>query len=109
MKLSNYFIVQTGQDSLPPGWVAIIDPSSGHYYYANQSTGEVTWDKPQSAPAPQPAAAAPAPAPTLQSNSRSSTPSRTKTSQLASKYGDGFVSSASHPELASQYGNVGTR
>ena len=28
---------------------------------------------------------------------------------LASKYGDGFVTSASHPELAAQYGNVGTR
>jgi protein transport protein SEC31 len=27
---------------------------------------------------------------------------------MASKYGDGFVSSASNPELASQYGNVGT-
>jgi len=27
---------------------------------------------------------------------------------MASKYGDGFVTSASHPELASQYGNVGT-
>jgi protein transport protein SEC31 len=25
-----------------------------------------------------------------------------------SKYGDGFVTSASHPELANQYGNVGT-
>jgi protein transport protein SEC31 len=35
---------------------------------------------------------------------RSATPSR-----LASKYGDGFVTSASHPELAQQYGNVGTR
>jgi protein transport protein SEC31 len=29
-------------------------------------------------------------------------------SRLASKYGDGFVTSASHPELAEQYGNVGT-
>jgi protein transport protein SEC31 len=28
--------------------------------------------------------------------------------KLASKYGDGFVTSASHPELAQQYGNVGT-
>jgi protein transport protein SEC31 len=27
---------------------------------------------------------------------------------MASKYGDGFVTSASHPELAEQYGNVGT-
>ena len=28
--------------------------------------------------------------------------------KLSSKYGDGFVTSASHPELAAQYGNVGT-
>jgi protein transport protein SEC31 len=28
--------------------------------------------------------------------------------KLASKYGDGFVTSASHPELAEQYGNIGT-
>ena len=27
---------------------------------------------------------------------------------LVSKYGDGFVTSSSHPELADQYGNVGT-
>ena len=30
-------------------------------------------------------------------------------STMVSKYGDGFVTSASHPELAEQYGNVGTR
>jgi hypothetical protein len=28
---------------------------------------------------------------------------------LANKYGDGFVSSASNPELAAQYGNIGTQ
>ena len=28
--------------------------------------------------------------------------------KLVSKYGDGFVTSSSHPELAAQYGNVGT-
>ena len=31
-----------------------------------------------------------------------------RSASLASKYGDGFVTSASHPELAAQYGNVGT-
>lgn len=36
------------------------------------------------------------------------TPGRIKTNSVASRYGDGFVSSASHPELAQQYGNVGT-
>ena len=29
-------------------------------------------------------------------------------SKMVSKYGDGFVTSSSHPELAEQYGNVGT-
>jgi hypothetical protein len=66
---------------------------------------------PRAAPVPQPV---PAPQPVVQQQpaqprasvvlDTSSTPSR-----LASKYGDGFVTSASHPELASQYGNVGTR
>lgn len=110
---------ETSSSVLPSGWVAIQDPASGHYYYANQSTGEVTWEKPLSAqPSPAPVqqpAAAPAvqatpqeqPQPTEASQQRTSTPSRT--SKLASKYGDGFVTSSSHPELASQYGNVGTR
>lgn len=90
-------------DSLPPGWMAIQDPASGQYYYANQTTGEVTWDRPQMAPQP-----APAPEPIQQAVSAANgKPSRTST--LASKYGDGFVTSSSHPELASQYGNVGTR
>jgi protein transport protein SEC31 len=102
-------------DTLPPGWMAIQDPASGMYYYANQSTGEVTWDLPQAVPAPQPAPA-PAPLPSqpapqgqqpTPNASRSSTPNRT--AALASKYGDGFVTSSSHPELADQYGNVGTR
>jgi protein transport protein SEC31 len=30
------------------------------------------------------------------------------TQKVASKYGDGFVTSASNPQLAEQYGNVGT-
>ena len=30
-------------------------------------------------------------------------------SKLATKYGDGFVTSASHPELGEQYGNTTTR
>mmetsp|Transcript_10890 Transcript_10890/g.16284 ORF Transcript_10890/g.16284 Transcript_10890/m.16284 type:complete len:1098 (-) Transcript_10890:198-3491(-) len=36
------------------------------------------------------------------------TPGRVKANSVASRYGDGFVTSASHPELAQQYGNVGT-
>mmetsp|Transcript_24966 Transcript_24966/g.38177 ORF Transcript_24966/g.38177 Transcript_24966/m.38177 type:complete len:1050 (-) Transcript_24966:54-3203(-) len=99
---------QPAQDALLPGWMALEDPSSGRYYYANQTTGEVTWDKPQAAPAAQPIAEAPAPTP--QAAAVAPTPNATpsRTSHLASKYGDGFVTSASHPELASQYGNVGT-
>merc|ERR1712045_877952 len=48
-----------------------------------------------------------------QSNSASTSSTATngdfaKTNKLATRYGDGFVSSASHPELAERYGNVGT-
>jgi protein transport protein SEC31 len=97
-------------NALPPGWMALQDPASGQYYYANQTTGETTWDRPQmpiATPKPVPV---PQPAQTHEqqlATSRSVTPNTAK-KRLADKYGDGFVTSASHPELASQYGNVGT-
>lgn len=31
---------------LPPDWIALEDPDSGDVYYANEVTGESTWDKP---------------------------------------------------------------
>lgn len=99
---------------LPAGWVALQDPSSGNTYYANQATGEVTWDRPQAAPmkAPSPvpeAAPTPAPAPQPVQQTQAQVPATpTRKNKLVAKYGDGFVTSASHPELASQYGNVGT-
>lgn len=34
-------------DDLPPGWEAVLDPSSGDYYYAHESTGETQWEKPE--------------------------------------------------------------
>lgn len=125
-----------GGDELPPGWVALQDPTSGMTYYANQTTGETTWDRPQPpAPAPvaQPAYSTPQAAfgasqqqqqfqpqeqqtrqdPAMDTSVRSqvttqSSASKAQKATLASKYGDGFVSSASNPELANQYGNVGT-
>jgi len=33
---------------LPEGWEAILDPSSGEYYYYNWKNGTTTWDKPVS-------------------------------------------------------------
>lgn len=89
-------------NTLPDGWMELQDPGSGRVYYANQTTGEVTWDRPQG---PQTVAVAHAPAEPIQQPTPAVT---SRNSKLASRYGDGFVSSASHPELASQYGNVGT-
>ena len=34
-------------DDLPPEWTALVDPDSGETYYANEQTGETTWDKPE--------------------------------------------------------------
>lgn len=103
---------------LPPGWVALKDPSSGRSYYANQTTGETTWEKPQATsvaqPVAQPSYTAPSATPATQaqqpqsSYTNSSVVAGQSTHSMASKYGDGFVTSASHPELAYQYGNVGT-
>ncbi|EJK46801.1 hypothetical protein THAOC_34514 [Thalassiosira oceanica] len=33
-------------DQLPPNWIALTDPNSGDTYWANEVTGESTWDKP---------------------------------------------------------------
>lgn len=94
--------------TLLPGWVALQDPSSGQTYYANQNTGESSWEMPAvPQPAAQPAAA---PESSIQAQTSFGTNNgRSSTSQkVASKYGDGFVTSASNPQLAEQYGNVGT-
>lgn len=100
-------------DDLAPGWVALQDPSSGQTYYANQTTGESTWERPVAAPAPvasQPVFPTSNTAMDASTRSAQSSVSSNKSTpaKLVSKYGDGFVTSASHPELAQQYGNVGT-
>jgi len=155
-------------NELPSGWIALKDPNSGMTYYANQTTGETTWEKPS--PPPQSSASTgynvtrqqqttvqPSQAqqyPAMQQNRQyhqnpqpqqqypqvqqqhpqvqqqysqpvnsasmqqhykqssgtngTTTVKQTSHVKLESKYGDGFVSSASHPELAQQYGNIGT-
>ena len=100
MNSSNHFLFVQGtspNDQLPPGWIALFDPSSGREYYANQATGETSWEKPQATPVQIANTVLP-----VNGASISSTPSK-----IMSKYGDGFVTSSSHPELAEQYGNVG--
>ena len=75
-------------------------------------TGETTWDMPK-APVQAPYSAPQMP---IQQEATTDVSQRAQvTSQatkqkpsIVSKYGDGFVSSASNPELASQYGNIGT-
>ncbi|GMH62940.1 hypothetical protein TrRE_jg5124 [Triparma retinervis] len=93
------------------GWLAMQDPSSGRTYYANQQTGATTWDPPPmpipAAPVPQPQVMQP-PIPAQQVNPTTPTKPSFNSANLANKYGDGFVSSASNPELAAQYGNIGT-
>jgi len=34
------------QAELPPGWVELVDPTSGHLYYLNEATNETLWKKP---------------------------------------------------------------
>ena len=34
-------------DSLPDGWMEIVDPASGRFYYLNETTKETSWEKPQ--------------------------------------------------------------
>lgn len=137
-------------DQLAAGWIALQDPSSGRTYYANQTTGQTSWEMPVAAPAPapvpqqppvaysqpqfqqtqpstivpqqqqpvaaysqpqfqhtQPAAVMTQPQQAAVAAANGATATSTP-SKLASKYGDGFVTSASHPALAQQYGNVGT-
>lgn len=104
------------------------DPSSGRTYYANQTTGQTSWEIPYDVPSP-------VLAPVMEQSVSNAQPQFQQTQQagisqyqsvqnmqqqatngaalstpskLASKYGDGFVTSASHPALAQQYGNVGT-
>lgn len=110
---------------LPSGWMELHDPNSRLPYYANQATGETTWDRPQAIPSTnsqtvpqQTYASVPASQEPVMDSSRHSTRSQTSVTSgvstlrpkpsVVSKYGDGFVTSASHPELADQYGNIGT-
>jgi protein transport protein SEC31 len=68
---------QNSQPQLPPGWLQLVDPSSGRPYYVDQATGQSHWEPPV-APAPAPAPAAPIPhhatpaaTPAFQSNPQS--------------------------------------
>ena len=100
-------VTDLSAEELPQGWVALQDPATGNTYYANQSTGETTWDRPQMPIVPKTHQARMPATPSNSTVSQSSVDS-SKRQSIVSKYGDGFVTSASHPELASQYGNVGT-
>ena len=54
-----------GAPALPPGWVAIVDPSSGRTYYGNPLTGDTSWEVP-SLPPPPPGASMSLPPPPAQ-------------------------------------------
>ena len=54
-----------GAPTLPPGWVAIVDPSTGRTYYGNPLTGDTSWEVP-SLPPPPPDSTFSAPPPPTQ-------------------------------------------
>ena len=41
-----HLLMNGEQPPLPPDWIALEDPGSGDIYYANEVTGETTWDRP---------------------------------------------------------------
>ena len=110
--------MQVIEDALPVGWISLVDPASGMTYYANEVTGVTTWDRPRSIPSTVPHSTSGSSL--TSSNPQNSAPLQGQkqapvidsiapaAAKLAAKYGDGFVTSASHPELAEQYGNIGT-
>jgi protein transport protein SEC31 len=100
---------QAATDQLPAGWIALQDPSSGQTYYANQTTGETSWERPAASVLPQqPISAGVSGDASYASNGGNTGGTPSSKAHNMTKYGDGFVTSASHPELASQYGNHGT-
>eukprot|EP00591_Stephanopyxis_turris_P009575 CAMPEP_0195525504 /NCGR_PEP_ID=MMETSP0794_2-20130614/25990_1 /TAXON_ID=515487 /ORGANISM="Stephanopyxis turris, Strain CCMP 815" /LENGTH=1054 /DNA_ID=CAMNT_0040655983 /DNA_START=104 /DNA_END=3268 /DNA_ORIENTATION=+ len=110
---------RTNPDQLPPNWMALQDPASGMTYYANQATGETSWEKPasQSTSPAHPVSNTVGvyhsqQQGTAQQQQQAATNGingiATTSNEVVSRYGDGFVSSASHPELGQQYGNIGT-
>lgn len=94
---------------LPAGWISLQDPSSGKTYYANQSSGQTSWELPPGSTTSQANHAAPLAQTQYTSEAKPAAATNAANNKLVSKYGDGFVTSSSHPELAHQYGNVGTR
>ena len=57
--------VDSIEELLPPGWIAVVDDDSGQKYYQNEDTGESSWDVPQGAAVDQEASDV-APVPTVQ-------------------------------------------
>jgi hypothetical protein len=46
---SQTFEQENGDDTLPDGWVELVDPTSGNTYYFNEISGESAWDRPSAA------------------------------------------------------------
>ncbi len=42
---------QTATSTLPAGWTAAVDPTSGRTYYVNATTGQTSWEVPTETPA----------------------------------------------------------
>ena len=74
-----------GSDQLPTGWIELLDPASGRMYYANETTGETSWERPKVTPVPAAAVQAKVPVqrtqPKMVSNNR--TQSLTNSQQVS--------------------------
>jgi protein transport protein SEC31 len=99
---------QAATDQLPAGWIALQDPLSGQTYYANQTTGETSWERPAASVLPQQPTSAGVSGDASYASNGGNTGTPSSKAHNMTEYGDGFVTSAAHPELASQYDNHGT-
>lgn len=86
--------------AMPPGWLQLVDPNSGHPYYVNQATGQSQWESPVASSPVAPVPVASSGAATADSNVQSrpaatTTGSSSKTQQQQHSFAASSSSSSS--------------